>query len=194
MAQHSTLTGADLHEAKGVDAATAGDILVADGAGSANWGANQVDSIMGICSDSTTQTAPGAATKKEITADTNLIMKGVTHTTGTAVFGILTAGYYQLTVIPQIVTGGGGAGQVETSWEADTGSGYVTVGGSPIIDLFTASDEGTPVCSVWALLSAGDSVRAMWATDSASVNIQPVTSIVGDTIPSAQIYVSLHGT
>lgn len=34
---HSSLTGADLHEPKGVSGATAGQVYVADGAGSGNW-------------------------------------------------------------------------------------------------------------------------------------------------------------
>lgn len=37
MARHSTLTGADLHEPKGVASATAGQVYVADGAGSGDW-------------------------------------------------------------------------------------------------------------------------------------------------------------
>ena len=37
MAAHSTLTGADLHEPKGVAAASAGQIYIADGAGSGAW-------------------------------------------------------------------------------------------------------------------------------------------------------------
>jgi len=35
---HSTLTGADLHEPKGVSIATANTVYVADGAGSGSWG------------------------------------------------------------------------------------------------------------------------------------------------------------
>lgn len=35
MAEHNTLTGASLHECKGIAAATAGQVIVADGAGSA---------------------------------------------------------------------------------------------------------------------------------------------------------------
>ena len=34
---HSTLTGADLHEPKGVASATSGQVYVADGAGSGTW-------------------------------------------------------------------------------------------------------------------------------------------------------------
>lgn len=37
MALHSTLTGADLHESKGVDSASANTVYVANGAGSGTW-------------------------------------------------------------------------------------------------------------------------------------------------------------
>ena len=37
MSTHSTLTGADLHEPKGADAASANKVYVSDGAGSGSW-------------------------------------------------------------------------------------------------------------------------------------------------------------
>lgn len=37
MAEHSTLTGASLHEPKGADTANSGEVYVADGLGSGNW-------------------------------------------------------------------------------------------------------------------------------------------------------------
>lgn len=37
MAEHNTLTGSQLHEPKGADAASAGTVYVADGAGSGTW-------------------------------------------------------------------------------------------------------------------------------------------------------------
>ena len=37
MAKHSTLTGADLHEPKGVSSALSGNVYIADGAGSGAW-------------------------------------------------------------------------------------------------------------------------------------------------------------
>lgn len=38
MALHATLTGADLHEPKGVDAASANTVYIANGSGSGTWG------------------------------------------------------------------------------------------------------------------------------------------------------------
>lgn len=37
MALHATLTGAELHEPKGADSASSGDVYVSNGAGSGNW-------------------------------------------------------------------------------------------------------------------------------------------------------------
>lgn len=36
--QHSSLTGAELHEPKGADSASSGEVYVSDGAGSGAWG------------------------------------------------------------------------------------------------------------------------------------------------------------
>ncbi len=44
---HSTLTGANLHEPKGVASATAGTIYVADGAGSGSWVDAPITSLQG---------------------------------------------------------------------------------------------------------------------------------------------------
>jgi len=40
MVQHSSLTGSECHEPKGADTASAGEIFVADGAGSGSWTEN----------------------------------------------------------------------------------------------------------------------------------------------------------
>lgn len=44
MPAHKNLTGADLHEPKGADTATSGQIYVADGAGSGAWGSDYLKS------------------------------------------------------------------------------------------------------------------------------------------------------
>lgn len=45
--QHSTLSGAELHEPKGIAAATAGESYIADGAGSGSWQPPVVDAADG---------------------------------------------------------------------------------------------------------------------------------------------------
>jgi hypothetical protein len=58
---HSTLTGADLHEPKGVAAATAGDVYIADGAGSGSWGVETPEG--------TDIVSTGAGNRATLTAD-----------------------------------------------------------------------------------------------------------------------------
>ncbi len=45
MVDHSTLTGAELHECKGADAASANTVRVSDGSGSGTWQKLTIDSV-----------------------------------------------------------------------------------------------------------------------------------------------------
>jgi hypothetical protein len=47
---HASLTGAELHEPKGADAAAAGEVYIADGAGSGSWGSVGTSSFTGAVS------------------------------------------------------------------------------------------------------------------------------------------------
>lgn len=62
MPEHKDLTGADLHEAKGADTALAGQLLVADGAGGAQWKhtGESVHGEMTIISNATPEVVPTA--------------------------------------------------------------------------------------------------------------------------------------
>ncbi len=53
MPAHSTLTGADLHEPKGVESATVGEVYVADGLGSGSW-TNPPYTVSGVIDDVST--------------------------------------------------------------------------------------------------------------------------------------------
>ncbi len=194
MPAHNILTGSELHEVKGVDVATVGQILISNGAGSAVWSPNEDDFIGISAFDTTTQTAPSAGVKADIIYDTQIFIQGITHTLGTANFTINSSGIYSLIVIPQFVTGGGGAGIMEVSWDLDTGGGFATIAGSPVRENMAASAESIIQCEIWVNLTAGDIVKAGWATSSASVNlIGSAPLVVGDVIPSVQLYVSHHG-
>ena len=195
MVAHASLTGSDLHEVKGADTATAGQILIADGAGSADWSRNAVDFVGFSAYDTTTQTAPASGVKKAITYDTQIHAESITHTPGGSEITIDVTGFYELVVLPQFVTGGGGAGTMEISWERNTGSGFVTIGGSPVREIMAASSERVVPCVIALALNDGDVIRAGWATNSASVNLIGSTPLItGDTIPSVQVYVTLQGT
>jgi hypothetical protein len=56
MSTHSALTGADLHEPKGADSASAGQVYVATGAGSGTWSARQYTLTAVIADVSTAET------------------------------------------------------------------------------------------------------------------------------------------
>ena len=62
MSEHSTLTGGDLHEPKGVATANAGDIYIADGLGSGAWKQTgfSVHGEMVIINNTTAETTPTA--------------------------------------------------------------------------------------------------------------------------------------
>lgn len=53
MPAHSTLTGADLHEPKGIENATIGEVYVADGLGTGNW-TNPPYTVSGVIDDVST--------------------------------------------------------------------------------------------------------------------------------------------
>jgi len=53
---HSTLTGAELHEPKGADTASSGEVYVADGSGSGAWTANYYTLSAVIADVSTAET------------------------------------------------------------------------------------------------------------------------------------------
>lgn len=63
MPEHKDLTGADLHEPKGVDSASAGQVYVADGLGSGVWHYNgwHIHGQMLIVNNTTAEVTPTAA-------------------------------------------------------------------------------------------------------------------------------------
>ncbi len=150
MAAHSTLTGADLHEPKGVASATSGTVYSADGAGSGSWVAvTTLFSITGMIADFATPVAPtgwlecdGSAVSRAtysslFTAQT--IQQSGTRTSGSAIITGLSSttnmkpGYYVsgtgLTANSTIVTVDG-ATQITISANAGS-SGTATVVVSP---------------------------------------------------------------
>lgn len=143
--------------------------------------------------DFTTQLAPASGIKKVILCDTVPIINGMTYDNLTGILTSTTQGVFRLITLPQFVTGGGGAGKVEVSWEIDTGTGFVTILGSPITESIAAVSDAVFSSEAWLILNVGDKVRPMWATSSASINIIVPPSLVSDTIPSVQQYITHHG-
>lgn len=160
---------------------------------------NRSDNFIGmIMTDSTTQTAPGAGIKKAISLDTVKRNVGLTHggSLPATEMTVTIKGEYDLLSLPQFVSGGGGAGVIELSWEkalAATPTVFATITGSPVSDSIASSSNKILACHIHEELQVGDVVRAMWATDSANINITAPTSLVGDTIPSVQQYITREG-
>ena len=105
MPEHNTLTGADLHEPKGVATATAGQIYIADGAGSGTWLNNgwNTHGLMHIIGNSTAEVTPTAVDPtlatdsdytKVITGWTTGHVEGITFNTDELVVPV--AGEYEI--------------------------------------------------------------------------------------------------
>lgn len=151
-----------------------------------------------IMTDSSTQTAPAAGVKKAISLNTVKRNVGLDHgaTLPATQMIIRIAGEYRLESIPQFVSGGGGAGKIELSWEkalAATPTVFVTIAGSPVSDNIASTSDKILACEIFEQLEVGDIVRAMWATNSTNINITAPTSLVGDIIPSVQQYIHRVG-
>ena len=164
---HSTLTGADLHEPKGVASASSGDIYVANGAGS---GAHELCPgrvYGGICSkDSSIAIGSIGTTPKQFTGyDTDMPSNGVTPAHGSDNITIVTAGIY---FISSTIT-------FETSAAGDAGTYqfHLRVNGTENPDFGTrrymsgTSDVGSCTFSGIISLSASDVLTIYVESDDA---------------------------
>lgn len=150
---HSTLTGADLHEPKGISSATSGTVYVANGSGSGTWSsASSALSITGMIADFASPNIPtgwyecNGAAKNRVT-DSALfsaltVQQNGTRTNGSAIItglantGSIAAGYFF-----------GGTG-------IPTGTTVLTVDSATQVTLSAAaSSSGTAntIASPWAL-------------------------------------------
>ena len=94
--QHKNLTGSDLHEPKGVAAANAGEVYVADGAGSGAWVTKAVDNVVGNnYTTATTSTGTTKATSFTYTGASQTLSKaGALRIKFTLTGGIRSLSYY----------------------------------------------------------------------------------------------------
>lgn len=125
---HSTLTGTDLHEPKGVAAASAGDVYKADGLGGGAWappgGATTVSTYFNANLSVTTLTAgaPGAWT---VIAGTQLIgvnLGSWTLTAGNDGLIIPATGTYQLLYNASVKTNGTDKYWAQFDWGLQAGA------------------------------------------------------------------------
>jgi len=164
---HASLTGADLHEPKGVASASSGDIYVADGAGSGGHEACPGRTYGGICSkDSAIAIGSIGTTPILFTGfDTDMPSNGVTPAHGSDQITIGLAGDYYLDVAITLHTAtSGDAGlyqfhlrvngvenanfgtRRQMSGTSDTGStsfsGIITLAASDVLTIYVESDDG----------------------------------------------------
>lgn len=97
MVAHNTLTGAELHEPKGVSGATAGTVYIADGAGSGSWlsPGGGVYGEMKVTNNATTV----ALTAGSLTTDSNYakVDTGIWTSTRTKGMTFNSSGYLEVT-------------------------------------------------------------------------------------------------
>lgn len=97
--QHSTLTGADLHEPKGVAAASAGKVYVSNGAGSGAWTTLTRYGELYITSGATAQNLSAASAYARLDPGTEWqsgISSGITLTPADGTFTVVETGVYDL--------------------------------------------------------------------------------------------------
>jgi hypothetical protein len=185
---HKDLTGADLHEPKGVSTASTGQVYIADGAGSGDWtslafpdGTFTVSTS--VYTSSTTWTKPSNLFIAKITVVGG--GGGTSGTGGTSSFGsiISVSGGGVKTAVGTIITGGqfyapGGAGQLTVGGYAH-GNSYYGRGANGPVRAFVDGDHpdfgsvyggnGTDVCG------GGGGYAHGWYTESSLPSSAAVT-------------------
>lgn len=163
--EHSALTGASLHEPKGVASATSGDVYVADGAGSGNWtNKSAYGSLVSIDTDSVSISTIGTTAKKLEAFSSNGDSSGTTPDYTSDDITIDTDGYYIISFSITLATvAAGDAGlytfhlrknageqgaacQVELSGSSDTTTvGFTTSAAlvdTDVLTIYVESDNG----------------------------------------------------
>jgi len=172
--QHKDLTGAELHEPKGVDAAGAGQIYVADGAGSGNWepGVVSAYACLRVNSDQTT-TGMTTAYQEINNASLGINWSGLIvdpngKITGDLANGYLTmteAGTYQMNISLAVRGASSGARHWSFTIGKQVGGAGSILEQSAIIRSYTTanntSDNESVSLACFPTFAAGDRVYIM---------------------------------
>jgi hypothetical protein len=103
MVLHSALTGANLHEPKGVSTATAGQIYIANGAGSGAWTSPSLTTVAPeITATSTEITRNNDVSTRSIAAGGTLTLTEATHEGKTILLNTLTGSVVTLPAATQV--------------------------------------------------------------------------------------------
>ncbi len=97
---HSTLTGSELHEPKGADAAGLGTVYVADGAGSGSWNSIGTSAFTGMIADFASPVAPTGWLELDGTVISTATYAGLFAVMSIASSGTRTNGSPIITSIP----------------------------------------------------------------------------------------------
>lgn len=170
--QHSALTGAELHEPKGADAASAGEVYVADGAGSGVWTPSSLFAELYITAGAGTQALTTTAARLDpSTSWTSGVVNGVTQTPADGTLTIGVAGTYAMSFWISFNTDAVAANTIYTFYYAIDGVaqarsvavGKVTAG----VDRVTCSATGlatldaTDVLSIYAKSSTNSTITVV---------------------------------
>ncbi len=168
--QHVALTGADLHEAKGVAAATINDLLVADGAGSADWvNPTAVIEVSLDLGSTLTRSFVGATAFTDFILDYdsahaqlftyNDTTKEITYT-GTR--DIIIKYSMSLSIAR---TDTGGSPELSVAMFIDTGAGFGEITNSLVARTFPGNDVGVMAMMAIHTLQNGDKIKLQVKTD-----------------------------
>ena len=170
--QHSAQTGADLHEVKGIAAASSGEQLVADGAGSGTFvNINAFSEVALDLTGTLTRSFSGA------TAYTDLILDYIAEHTRLFSYNDTTkeltyTGTEDLVVRYSLTysikrTDVGGTPELTIATFKDTGSGFTEITSSIVARSFSGNDVGSMAISGLHTLSTGDKLKLQVKTDAA---------------------------
>lgn len=165
MAEHSALTGSELHEPKGVAAATAGQVYEADGAGSGSWTSPTYGNIYTNHGDAETVATIGTTEKKLDGFANDGASSNCTVASASDSITVLSAGTYFVSF----------ASSVSTVASADSGVYAFDISVNDVSSnisfhraLSGTSDLGSGACSGILALSANDVVTVRVSSDNGS--------------------------
>lgn len=164
--QHNVLTTSDLHEPKGISTASAGDVYVADGAGSGTWTDQNIayGTIYSQPSDSVAIATIGTTVKVFAGFSTNGEASGTVVDKNNSKITVSSSGKYLINFTISFSTVAAG--------DAGTYTFRVRIGGVEKHIGFTkamsgTSDVGSATCSGILSLSASDEIKIYVASDEA---------------------------
>jgi len=146
--------------------------------------------IGGNFTDTNDQTITIVDTFQDVIFNQNRLISGITHTTGSATFTIVTGGVYNLEIAPQV---GQGSGAANVEFQ-------LIKNGTPIVDSgiqfsVGANSQTLPYLRWKEQFIATDTFEIQWASDSANTLLDNITSLFGGAnIPSIMLGITQVGS